>query len=286
MCRRRIHGHVGPMKPLVQHDVGEDRDLDPVLAQTDEEIPVFGVAVARVETADLARARLAGSSPMTSWMPPGVAVDRIALRTRGGSTPSSTIHSWRPEHAAGLRGGRADSGTGVASFVGGSRSSSSRNAISSPRAWRSPAFWRPDSPRFSWWTYRSGEGRGDLGRAVRGPIVDEDDLERIEVLGEQALERLLEEPLPVVRGDDHGDERRRHLHVGRQRLEQGGDRAGDRPHVGAELEPVAGHARNQARHRRQASLVGVCSWKIVLGASAARAAAREAGTTRALAGPE
>ena len=52
MVVRRVHGHVRPVQPLVQHDVREDLDPNAVLAQPDEQVTVLGVAIRGVETAD------------------------------------------------------------------------------------------------------------------------------------------------------------------------------------------------------------------------------------------
>jgi len=52
-----------------------------------------------------------------------------------------------------------------------------------------------------------GERLRDLAGSVLRAVVHEDDLERLEVLREDALERLLQEPLAVVGGDDDGDAR-------------------------------------------------------------------------------
>ncbi len=47
--------------------------------------------------------------------------------------------------------------------------------------------------------------QGDRARAVRRPVVDEQDLEVLERLGEDGVEALPEVGLDVVEGDDHAD---------------------------------------------------------------------------------
>ena len=54
----------------------------------------------------------------------------------------------------------------------------------------------------------------DLARPVLRAVVHEDDLERVEVLGEDALERLAQEPLAVEGGHDHS-----HARVGHRSAE-------------------------------------------------------------------
>jgi hypothetical protein len=83
---------------------------------------------------------------------------------------------------------------------GSSRSSSSRKVIQEPRAATGPG--GSEHPQ-------SGVAPGQLHRFGRG-VVDNDDLNGVQGLGQCAVDRHLDAPGPVPGGDDDGDFGLRH----------------------------------------------------------------------------
>ena len=181
MRRRRIGGHVRAVKPLVQHDVRQHRDLDTVLAQTDEEIPVLGVAVARIETIDLLE-DVPPDHRRDELDAAELAVNRIPFQL-GHVDAVLDDPLLPPEHAARRRvieeiaglGPQLGRGQQVVVVKECDQIALRFGESGVPRGWE---------PLVRLVDIAKQEGVGDLGRPILGAIVDEDDLEGLEVLCE------------------------------------------------------------------------------------------------------